>query len=1163
MHFGLHLPTRTKYLLLEMSQRPALSAYFAPQVDEETRQSGYRYYQNAAVQLHRNTSARLLATVSGTGRFRVTVVRHGESVLVACSCRYYQRRQVLCKHIWATVLASEDKTHPVEDETPSLLPEDPARYLGWLDHSYRDNHQAASISENDNPSRSAQVHLPSRSLKLAEIRDGRHDLRNPNVRHSAGKQVLCYVIDVRASQAAEQPVIEIYQREPLPHVEHEGSSRRPSTNWQGMIHVPFTGDLTDLTDVCGPQDYEILAALRDMPRQRISEHVLASLLRVRPLVSLWRLYLLPLDMQSSLLAKMCATGRCFLKPPEGHEVDPVPLEWDNGPPWELCLRVSEMTQGGDCGISGMLRRKSAALRWESIDLCGADLIVAGGLLFNDHRIATVCDSGSSVWMIFLHKRGSIPAPRDQLSFTLKRMLFVKRLPAVEFAEETGYRILTERPQPRIAIRKSDGVRHMPRRGLVCELAFDYGGHTIRVDDPASGRLVDEARLVVIRDSAEEQRAREHLISCGLQFGEDQNCGEPVFRLKAALLAYTVRRLLTDGWYVEAEGRLYRNPHNFNLSVSSGNDWFEIQGGVTYGQKQIPLPTLLKAARRGRRMVRLGDGTYGLLPERWLKTLDLIAGLGKFDGDSVRFGFAQAVLLELLLEERPEVGFDEGFSKLKAKLDTFSQVIPLDPPESFQGTLRGYQCEALGWFAFLDQFGFGGCLADDMGLGKTVQVLALLDSRRAARRTASAAASAAAAAATTGKAVVRAPSLIVVPRSLVFNWKQEAARFTPRLRVLDHATLDRTSDLNAFLDYDVVLTTYGILRNDIVRLKEFSFDYIVLDEAQAVKNPQTASSKATRLVQGQRRLALSGTPIENHLGELWSLFEFLNPGFLGGLSVFRKAIGNKETPDERLSTILARALRPFILRRTKEQVAPELPKKVEQTLFCELRGSERTMYNELRDYYRASLNGKIENVGMNRMAFVILEALLRLRQAACHPALVDKADTSRPSAKVEMLLEQLDDVLAEERKALVFSQFTSLLSIVRSRLDDKNVVYEYLDGSIRNRQERVDRFQNDPDCRLFLISLKAGGLGLNLTAAEYVFLMDPWWNPAVEIQAIDRTHRIGQYKRVFAYRLIAKDTVEEKVLELQKSKRHLAETIITADNRLMSDLSREDLEFLLS
>jgi SNF2 family DNA or RNA helicase len=297
--------------------------------------------------------------------------------------------------------------------------------------------------------------------------------------------------------------------------------------------------------------------------------------------------------------------------------------------------------------------------------------------------------------------------------------------------------------------------------------------------------------------------------------------------------------------------------------------------------------------------------------------------------------------------------------------------------------------------------------------------------------------------------------------------------------------------------------------------------------------------------------------------LWSIFEFLNPGMLGAASVFKLAGAGARNPGDETRQLLAHALRPFILRRTKEQVARELPPKSEQTIFCELETAQRKLYNELRAHYRNSLLGMVASQGLAKSKIQVLEALLRLRQAACHPGLIDPKRKGDASAKLDMLIERLGEVVAEGHKALVFSQFTSLLALVRERLSDSGMTYEYLDGATRDRQQHVERFQNDPECPLFLISLKAGGLGLNLTAAEYVFLLDPWWNPAVEAQAVDRAHRIGQTRQVFAYRLIARDTVEEKILQLQGSKRDLAAAIIGEDNSLIRNLQREDLELLLS
>ena len=325
---------------------------------------------------------------------------------------------------------------------------------------------------------------------------------------------------------------------------------------------------------------------------------------------------------------------------------------------------------------------------------------------------------------------------------------------------------------------------------------------------------------------------------------------------------------------------------------------------------------------------------------------------------------------------------------------------------------------------------------------------------------------------------------------------------------------------------------------------------------------TGAAKAARLLQADHRLALSGTPIENHLGELWSLFEFLNPGMLGRAAVFKDFVSARSANDEALP-LIARAIRPFLLRRTKAQVAPELPERTEETRACELGPKQRALYDELRKHYQAALLQRVAKEGLAKSKIQVLEALLRLRQAACHPGLLDTQRRHEESAKLDLLFEELPSLVEKGHKTLVFSQFTSLLAIVREGLDERGITYAYLDGKTQDRQARVDRFQSDPACPVFLISLKAGGVGLNLTAAEYVYLLDPWWNPAVEAQAIDRAHRIGQTRPVFAYRLIAANTIEERILELQQKKRALAESVIDGGGGLIQDLTSEDLALLLS
>jgi SNF2 family DNA or RNA helicase len=571
--------------------------------------------------------------------------------------------------------------------------------------------------------------------------------------------------------------------------------------------------------------------------------------------------------------------------------------------------------------------------------------------------------------------------------------------------------------------------------------------------------------------------------------------------------------------VFAEGRRVQAPRATRFSLSSGIDWLDLEGEIDFETEIVSVPEILERLAQGERFVRLSDGSHGMLPEEWLERAGLLLALSPERREkALRFRPFQALLLDALLESEKHFRPDEAFVRLRERLLSFHGISPAKAPAGFRGKLRDYQKEGLAWLSFLAEYGFGGCLADDMGLGKTIQVLAFLESLRARNGDAK-------------------PSLVVVPRSLVHNWLDEGARFAPRLRIRDYSSGKRTRTVFEDGSADVVVTTYGVLRRDFETLKDVAFRTVVLDEAQVIKNEQSQAAKASRLLRAEHRLALSGTPVENHLGELWSLFEFLNPKMLGRL------VRSRDSSTETETALLVRAVRPFILRRTKEQVLRELPAKNEQTIVCPLEGRQRELYDELRRHYQRALSEHVRGSGLSGSKMWVIEALLRLRQAACHPDLLERSGNLEGSAKLDALLPRLEEVLSEGHKALVFSQFTTFLAIVRKLLDERELPYEYLDGETRDRKRRVERFQTEPDCGLFLVSLKAGGLGLNLTAADYVFILDPWWNPAVEAQAIDRAHRIGQLRPVFAYRLIAENTVEEKILELQQRKRDLADAMM--------------------
>jgi superfamily II DNA or RNA helicase len=829
-----------------------------------------------------------------------------------------------------------------------------------------------------------------------------------------------------------------------------------------------------------------------------------------------------------LLPLLCETGRFSARTPEGNLTGALAL--DEGEPWRLSLQL-ETEAGKNYRLSGRLQRGT-----ETMNLSEPALLLSAGWVFTRERMARLDHADAFPWIIALRQTGPVSIPGAEVGDFLRNLYATPHLPPITVPDELALNVRPAQPTVKLLVRQHPS----DERAIRARLVFDYAGTTFDEGDARSGSLDWSQRMYQPRDRVTERESRRQLLGIGFSRQTDFIQPDHPYLLPSHLLPHAIRTLLRLGWIVEASGKIYREARAFTLKVASGTDWFDLHGQADFNGASVSLPALLKAIRNGENTVRLDDGSLGLLPEDWLRRMGTLAALGEESAGRIRFQRDQALLLDALLAEQPGVDVDAAFDRVRTELRNFQAVEAHDAPAGFRGTLRPYQREGLGWFDFLRRFGFGGCLADDMGLGKTVQVLALLEKRRLEKA---------------------GPSLVVVPRSLMFNWRQEAERFTPALRILEHSGIGRARSSGHLSDYDLILTTYGTLRRDAILLKEIAFDYVILDEAQAIKNAATHSAKAARLLRARHRLALSGTPVENHLGELWSLFEFLNPGMMGRSSAFSAFTGNDVAPDMR--HLLARALRPFILRRTKGQVATELPARLEQTIHCDLPAPQRKLYNELRDYYRQSLLKKVTEQGLGRSKIMVLEALLRLRQAACHPGLVDKTRNEEESAKLSALIPQLLEVTQEGHKALVFSQFTSFLSLVKKQVEAAGLTYEYLDGKTKDRQARVDRFQNDPECRLFLISLRAGGLGLNLTAAEYVFLLDPWWNPAVEAQAIDRAHRIGQQQRVFAYRIIARDTIEEKVLELQAGKRDLASAIITEDQSILRNLTREDLELLLT
>lgn len=622
------------------------------------------------------------------------------------------------------------------------------------------------------------------------------------------------------------------------------------------------------------------------------------------------------------------------------------------------------------------------------------------------------------------------------------------------------------------------------------------------------------------------------------------------------------RFLDEDWFLEAFEQwrkkgisIYgfnqlkgakQNTHRAQVSVQvqSGLNWFNTKLKVTYGNQTASLKQLQKAVRNGSRYVQLDDGTLGILPGDWINRLKEFFFAAEIVGEDLitpRSHFDTIAQLYREAELDDEVA--DAIRNYRQVFANLENIPPVVPPKGLQVHLRAYQLQGLNWLHFLHEQGFGGVLADDMGLGKTVQVIALmlLLKEKGGAET----------------------HLVVAPTSLVFNWRAEIQRFAPSLEVAVHHGADRKKDWKSFGQYDVVITSYGTLLSDINYLRHFNFGYVFLDESQQVKNINSQRYGAVRLLTSKNRLAITGTPVENNTVDLYAQFSFVAPGLLGNKQYFKDvySIPIDKFEDRRRAAELQRKVAPFLLRRTKDEVAQELPDKTEQVLYCPMGEAQRAVYEayeaELRDYLEGRMKDEVQ-----RSAIHVLRGLTQLRQICNDPRLL-KTDhlQGQGAAKLEALMEQIDSK-SGQHKILVFSQFVSMLDLVGIELEKSGIGYVSLTGATRNREDVVDRFQQDPAIRVFLLSLKAGGTGLNLTAASYVYLFDPWWNPAVEAQAIDRAYRIGQHKNVQAIRLICPGTVEEKMLLLQESKKERFADLVKSGGNVFGALTGEEWKELL-
>ena len=686
--------------------------------------------------------------------------------------------------------------------------------------------------------------------------------------------------------------------------------------------------------------------------------------------------------------------------------------------------------------------------------------------------------------------------------------------------------------------------------IVFDLSFKYGKHRFRGDNigPVSVTVEKQEEHYIFHRVTRKTDTEKNFLHTLQKLGLPMK-GFRVAIPKAEAFSWLNENrvnLLNFGFEVSQpdsrDKKYFVGKAVIEVEVKENIDWFDIHAKIKFGEFEIPFKELRRLILRKKVEFKLPNGEIAIIPEVWLtKYADLFA-LSETDGANERPVLRKHHLNLVKELEEGNLAKVHLSEKLRS-LGAFGGIKNYPVPPGFNGELRPYQRAGYNWLRFLNEYRLGGCLADDMGLGKTVQTLTLLQAEKEAGA---------------------GTTLLVMPTSLIYNWEREAGKFTPGLKILNYTGTLRNKDITRFENYDLILTSYGITRLDVELLQKFYFNYIILDESQVIKNPTSNIAKAVRELKSRHKLVLTGTPIENTTLDLWSQMSFINPGILGTQTYFRNEFQNpiEKKADESRSKKLGAIIKPFILRRHKSQVATELPEKVENIQYSVMTPEQERRYEEVKTQYREKIFKLIEQEGLGNSRFMILEGLTKLRQLANHPRMIEQGYDG-DSGKLEDITHMLQNAMGEGHKILVFSQFVKHLELIKQYLKSHKVDFAYLDGSSMDRKEQVERFNRDTNLKIFLISIKAGGLGLNLTEADYVFILDPWWNPAVEAQAVDRAHRIGQKKKVFTYKFITRNTVEEKILTLQQRKLKLTNELITTEESFMKQLTKEDIEQMLA
>jgi SNF2 family DNA or RNA helicase len=1085
---------------------------------------GEKYHESGKVKIKYINSEITVASIRGVSLYTTTLEwtpsSLGETELVSsCSCPAYKNYHEPCKHIWAIMRSVEDSNSSNDTFLEALSDHELENDIYIMTHSESDSFGHLSLSSYQNRLLKA-IKTPSvQEIKTSEvwrkdlatlqryIADANEEVNESKENFKTSQVNIWYELEPYSG-------IQIYSNFNFINITFYETSKLKDGRF-GKLKKRSFNDLT-INQSKYAKDAKYLNLLKGHLVYDYGKHASEASI--------------PSSLGKLALKELLASRRLFTYSSDNETgSDITPLSMGHGV-FSFSANISKDNENWILG--GIFKNQSIELDSQEI-LLSTDL----SFLVYDHMIYPTDLGKLRTHCEYLIGLGDIVIPldkKDDLKKIIKNTLGLEQtLLDQDFGIEK--KVLKGNPKIELVIDERKETK------ILAQLTFLYDGES---HTPLSKKDIFNDSGINDLFYLKDKKFEKHII----QFLEDskevfsiEHLDTFTFNIDPKELNLFVSRANNLSIEIRTQGYQVKHYHSTKNRIKSNNDWFELDGHIHFDKDdKISIPDIIKKKSLDNNFILLGDGTIGIKPTVWLNKMNKLAELGVKVENRFKFNRAQSIILDLLLEET-EVTRDNKFISTVNSLKSFKGVEKTSISKRFNGELRHYQKSGIDWLNFLHQFQIGGCLADDMGLGKTIQVLAQLQKIKY-----------------TKDEYCKGQHLIVVPKSLVYNWQAEAQKFTPDLKVLIYEGTSRKSLIKKFANFDLIIMTYAVMRKDIQELKDFQFSYSVLDEAQYIKNTTTLVAKAAYLINSKYKLALTGTPVENHIGELFSIFRYLIPSILPKGYSSGKIKSNEES-----MKIILRGLMPFILRRSKSEVLPELPEKVESVLYCEFEKKQAEVYLEMKNFYQKSLTQKINEESINKSKIQILEALLRMRQVACHPGLVNKDYLLNDSSKIITLMENVESLIERGEKVLVFSQFTSFLSIIKNEFDKRKIGYAYLDGKTTKREQVVNSFKEDESKKVFLISLKAGGVGLNLTQASYCFLIDPWWNPAVESQAIDRIHRIGQSKKVFAYRLITKGSIEEKILKLQQNKRAVSDNILATDESLLKQMSTEDLQFLFS